>query len=254
MTERTATRCPAIFLDDGGVISDNAVRAAQWPGLVGAHLAPRLGGAEEAWAEANRAICPPLWREWGQRLQDDPTADAVALRWYYDEEWVRRMCAFVGVSAPASSEACLRLADDTSRFVIPRVRGAFPGAPEAIRQLHGLGYRLHTASGEDSRELALYMDGIGVRDCFGALYGPDLIGIAKAGPEYYARIFRHAGTAAGGTLVVDDREDALDWAAEAGARTVLCGPDWPRSQLHQHVVSLAQLPALLDGGLREVVA
>lgn len=245
MAEQTGSRWPAIFLDDGGVISDNAVRAAQWPGLVGAYLAPRLGGAEEAWAEANRTICPALWQEWGARLQEDPTGDAVALRRYYDEEWVRRMCAFVGVSAPASSEACLRLADDTSTFVIPRVGGAFPGAPEAIRQLHGRGYGLHTASGEDSRELALYLEGIGVKECFGALYGADLVGIAKAGPEYYARILSHAGAAAGDALVVDDREDALDWAAEAGARTVLCGPDGARSPRHGHVRSLAQLPALL---------
>ncbi len=46
-------------------------------------------------------------------------------------------------------------------------------------------------------------------------------------------------------LVVDDGEEALDWAATAGARTVLCGPNGPSSAIHAHVERLARLPKLL---------
>ena len=43
----------AIFIDDGGVLNDNALRGQQWPGLVAEFFAPRLGGWPKAWAEAN---------------------------------------------------------------------------------------------------------------------------------------------------------------------------------------------------------
>src|SRR5216684_183689 len=46
------------------------------------------------------------------------------------------------------------------------------------------GYALHTASGSCSLELAGYFEGLGVRRCFGRLYGADLIGTFKEGPEY----------------------------------------------------------------------
>ena len=37
-------RIEHIFLDDGGVINDNSLRAVQWPRLVGEHFSKRLGG------------------------------------------------------------------------------------------------------------------------------------------------------------------------------------------------------------------
>lgn len=39
----------AIFIDDGGVMNDNAVRGPQWQRLIGEYLAPRLGGSGAAW-------------------------------------------------------------------------------------------------------------------------------------------------------------------------------------------------------------
>lgn len=41
------------------------------------------------------------------------------------------------------------------------------------------------------------------------------------GAEYYARIFTHARVVPEEALVVDDNPLCLQWAARAGARTVL---------------------------------
>jgi phosphoglycolate phosphatase-like HAD superfamily hydrolase len=62
----------------------------------------------------------------------------------------------VGVEAP-EGDACLRLAREAYGFVTRRVRAAFPGAVDVIRQLHTTGYPLYTASGEDSDRLDGYL-------------------------------------------------------------------------------------------------
>jgi hypothetical protein len=62
-----------------------------------------------------------------------------------------------------------------------------------VRHLQACGYRLRTASGECSAELAGYLEGMGVRHCFQRLYGPDLVNTLKEGTDYYARIFADAG-------------------------------------------------------------
>lgn len=46
---------------------------------------------------------------------------------------------------------------------------------------------------------------------------------SKEGPEYYAHLFTDAGVQPEGALVVDDSADALRWASQLGAGTVLVG-------------------------------
>lgn len=86
-----------------------------------------------------------------------------------------------------------------------------------------------------------------VRDCFGRLYGPDLIETLKEGPEYYERIFADLGIAAADALVVDDSPRATRWARQVGAQTVLVGDSSPlRTGTTVHIGSLVELPALLQ--------
>jgi hypothetical protein len=82
------------------------------------------------------------------------------------------MCALVGVSPP-SEDTCLRLAASATTALAPRVLAAVSGVVDAIHALHGLGYSRHTASGSASIEIAGYLEGMGVRDCFGRPYGAD---------------------------------------------------------------------------------
>ncbi len=240
-------RWPAIFLDDGGVMNDNARRAAQWRRLVAEFLAPRLGGAPAAWERANHVVAHRIWNSSREAMRRDPDLDAALNREAELLQWLGGMCDEVGVRAPSDREACLELAAAASAYVTRRVRAAYPGAVEAIRTLRAAGFSLYTASGEHSADLEGYLEGMGVRRCFATLYGPDLVRCAKASPRYYISIFAHAGVAPEDALVVDDGEEALDWAATAGARTVLCGPNPPASSGHGHVDQLAQLRELIVG-------
>jgi phosphoglycolate phosphatase-like HAD superfamily hydrolase len=238
---------PALFLDDGGVMNQNERRGPQWQRLVGRYLAPRLGGAPEAWAAANFEVASRFFREHEAHFTADPGASWSAYWASHEEDWLVGMCGLVGV-APPSDRARRRLARDCDAYVTRRVRAAFPGAVGAIRRLHAAGYTLWTASGEPSWELDGYLTGMRVRGLFVDLYGPDRVGAAKASPRYYERVFAHAGVAPGDALVVDDSELALGWAAEVGARTVLCRPEPPAHGQHGHVRRLAELPALLELG------
>jgi len=238
---------PVLFLDDGGVISDNDLRAPQWQTLVGEYMPPRLGGSAAAWAEANRIAVGALFDEWPEWVRAEPDAGYHTLWTRYQVRWVRDMCAYLGIAGPPSDAECVRLAEEASAWIIPRVRGAYAGAAEAVRALRAAGHALHTASGEHSVELDLYLAAMDVREQFAGLYGPDLVGRPKAGPAFYGAILRHAGVAPPHAVVVDDSERALAWAAEAGAQTVLCGRDGSPTASHTRIGSLAELPALLAG-------
>lgn len=236
---------PIILLDDGGVMNDNRLRGEQWPFLVGEFFTPRLGGTNIAWADANRIVIQRILEpaNWFQRVRT--SSDYASFERTYWLDWLSYMGQLVGITLPYEEE-CVKLAQQAESYIIPRVHSAFPGAIEAIQQLHTEGYTLHTASGESSVHLAHYLEGMGVRDCFGRLYGSDLLNSFKEGPEYYTRLFADLQIAPGDALIVDDSPRALTWAKEIGARTVLVGATQETGNGMMHISNLAELPTLLQ--------
>jgi HAD superfamily hydrolase (TIGR01509 family) len=226
-------------------MNDNEKRGAQYRRLTGVYLGPLLGGSPEAWERANLVVFERIFAEYLRRVEGDPDHDVQALRDDDDDRWLAGMCVEVGVPVPADRAERLRIAREAEAFITHRIDAAYPGVVSAIEQLRRVGYVLHTASGEHSSELRGYLTGMGVLACFGTLYGPDLVNAPKTGPHYYRLILQHAGVSPIEALVVDDSESVLAWAASAGAQTVLCGPEPPRSPAHRHVRSLAELPLLM---------
>ena len=234
-----------VFIDDGGVMSDNQRRAPQWRRLVAEFFPPLLGGAPPAWEQANLVVAERLLNPvaWATRIRG--ATSFVAVDEAYQLDWLRSMCALVGVPAPPAGE-CVALARQAIAFILPRVDAAITGAADAVRALHAAGYLLHTASGESSFDLAGYLGGMGIRPLFGRLYGPDLIDTFKGEPAYYERIFADAGVPPARALVVDDSPAALGWAASLGARTVLVAGDASGGPPGvRHIRALAELPELI---------
>jgi HAD superfamily hydrolase (TIGR01509 family) len=234
----------SIFLDLGGVINNKEQQITQWQYLVGECCVEWLGGTEEAWTSAHRVVTQRLLN-WEQASNPAP-ADFVSFYRSYQLQWFRGMCELVGKPLP-SEEECLRLAYSAIGSITSRVRAALPGTVETIHLLHRLGYTLHLASGTCSLELAGYLDGLGVRHCFGRLYGADLINTFKEGPEYYEHLFADAGIEPSEAVVVDDDQHASSWAAQTGAQTILVSPSSQASTVAlPRIEGLAELPALLQ--------
>ena len=238
----------AIFLDDGGVMNDNALRQLEWQRLIGAFLGPRLGGDPRRWGEANRAVFGPIWHQYLDEAERAGDAFDGAAFWARQHPvWLREMCARVGVAAPPKDADCLALALETYTYVARHARASYPGAIEAIGSLQRAGYALHTASGTTSMELDGYLSGMGVRPFFGArLYGPDLVGVAKEHSEFYMRLFEDAGVAPARALVIDDSPRQLERAARTGASVLLvAGDDVPVAGGMRRARSLADAVAQL---------
>lgn len=234
-----------LFLDDGGVMNDNARRGEQWRRLVGEYFAPRLGGSATAWAAANGEWTDELFDppNWSARLAASATYEH--FDYHYQLDWLAGMCRRVDIPLPASEGYAL--AREAVSYITRRVRAAIPGTSEAIRQLRQDGYTLYTASGEPSWELDGYLGGMGVRDCFARLYGPDLIDTFKTGPAYYERIFADAGVDPEHALVVDDSGHAVGWARGAGACAIQVVKSPAAAAGREDIITdITRLPALLS--------
>ncbi|HET7409698.1 MAG TPA: hypothetical protein VFJ13_05815, partial [Paracoccaceae bacterium] len=175
---------PILFLDDGGVLNDNTVRAQQWQRLVGEFMPPRLGGTPAGWAEANRVTVPPLLAGFEERSLAPGETYADWER-ACDIAWLRGMCGHLGIEPPPDDEAA-RIGREAEAYICARVRSAFPGAAGAVRRLAARGFTVHTASDKSSTQLHAYLAGMGIRQHFGHLFGPDLVDEFKwRGPGYY---------------------------------------------------------------------
>lgn len=212
-----------VFIDDGGVLNDNHSRAPQWRRLLGEYFVPRLGGTPEAWAAANVSAFERSWARFVARLAQAGESGGVD-RWVRGERarWLSDMCERVGVPTPDNVESSAIAA---STWVSERVRSAIPGAADAVRALAQRGIVLHTASGGLSWELDPYLRGMGIREHFDRLYGPDLVDRYKNGPHYHAAILADSRTDPADAAVVDDSADARAWASSVGIRSFASLPE-----------------------------
>ena len=228
-------KLPVVFLDDGGVMSDNAMRPGPWQRLVGEFFVPRLGGSRWVWAEANRRVTATLFADFDAVLGEE--RDFAAFERRYNRLWLPPMCRWVGVDVPPDEEIDA-LCREATAWITRRVEAPQRGAPETVRALGRDGYRLFTASGEDSIALDGYLSAIGIRDCFGErLYGPDTLGVLKSGPWFYERLFEDTGIDPADALVIDDSPKAVGWARSVGANALHLGTELGR---------LADLPGWLS--------
>jgi HAD superfamily hydrolase (TIGR01509 family) len=236
-----------LFFDDGGVMNDNSLRGPQWRRFVAEFFVPLLGGTADAWSEANGEIMQRILSPENILARMRAATDYADFDWHYHLDWLRGMCEFVGVATQPEDE-CVQLAHRANAFIIPRVQSALPGVVDTIRLLSHQGYTLHTASGESSADLAGYLGGMGIRDCFGRLYGPDLVDALKISPIYYEHIFADLGISPSDALIIDDTPGVINWAIQSGARAVLISddPSYAETETLFRCKSVTELPALLQ--------
>ena len=243
MSTESLSKIEAIFLDDGGVMNDNERRGIQWRHHLAEYLVPRYGKSHAEWELANTEVITRQFKLFIRGIGFPVLGGYRAARRKMSIEWVRDMFQIVGVPAPRGDEECLRIYRASTDYVIQRLTTDFPGAVQAIRSLHELDYKLYTASGTDSCDIEVFLDGMGVKDLFTQIGGPDLTDTHKGSHHYYEGIMAHAGVSPDNALIVDDSASCVGWATEAGAKAVLISQNQAESGDAVAVLnSLAELP------------
>jgi phosphoglycolate phosphatase-like HAD superfamily hydrolase len=211
-----------LFLDDGGVMNDNALRGPEWVRLIAEFMPDRMGGTGEQWASANPLIFGQVWADLQKHLPEFRSHKEFQRTLAVN--WMRGMCGRIGLTPPPDDETTA-LYDELSAYVAERAVCAIAGAADAVRSLHGAGYTLYTASGTTSWELRGILGRMGIAEMFSGLYGPDVVDHVKYGPAFYDAVFAHAGVAPDRAAVIDSDSECCEWAREARASAVWIDPD-----------------------------
>jgi beta-phosphoglucomutase-like phosphatase (HAD superfamily) len=207
----------AVFVDDGGVLNDNSLRAPEYLRLIGEFMSRRLGGSAEQWADANREVFPPLWSDLQSRIMD--FANHREYQREYELLWIDSMCSLVGTRTPPEDIAT-SIVREAYIYVSKHARAEIEGAADSILKLFRAGYSLYSASGTPSWELKEIFKRMGIRDAFSDLFGPDLVDHVKYGAEFYDRIFKQANVSPSECIVIESSKEACGWAGEAGALAI----------------------------------
>ncbi len=208
-----------IFLDDGGVLNDNALREPQWRDLVAQFFVPRYGGTKDDWKSANSFAFNKFIEKYEQTIKDSPLIEYNPFIKTLMDQWVNDMFKIVQINPPPSDER-FKLTIEAEAWITPRVKSTYPGMIPTIFELKARGYTLCTASGESSWTLKGYLTGMGVIECFTRLYGPDLINTLKGSTVYYQRIVDDMKISPVDAVVIDDSSTQLKYAKEVGFTTV----------------------------------
>ena len=208
-----------LFIDNGGVLTDNAQRRLHYRRLVGEYFSSRYGGSQADWAEANLNVVLPAWQRFLDRVSNWELGDDIrqAIQVYH-AAWLRFLFAAKGLTSPDSDDECAAISHASERWINPQIVTLFAGIEDCVRTLASR-YRLFTASDGFSNSLRETLRP--VAEYFDCLYGPDLVNIPKSsGRAYYDAIFAHASVQAARSLVLDDNLSNILAAQEAGACTI----------------------------------
>src|SRR6478672_2463180 len=209
-----------VFIDNGGVITDNRRRAEQFQRLVGRGFAERFGGKQDVWSQANTGIVADIWGRFLHRVENwDTSRDIRHEKSLYFEDWLQTMFAKAGVPVPVPAAKRAVVAKEIEDWINPQIDAHYPGVDGALATL-GARFRLFAASDGFSDALAVALGANAAT--FERLYGPELVNVPKSsGRPYYDAIFADARVDPTRALVIDDGVANLLAARETGARTVL---------------------------------
>ena len=234
-----------LFIDNGGVLTDNGSRSTHYRRLVGEYFAPRYGGAQAVWEEANANTFLPAWSRFLDRVANwtgerDLSRDV----WLYHADWLRILFAAAGVPTPENDDACAEIGHASERWINPQIVTLFPGVEETVSSLAS-GYRLFTASDGFSGPLSETLAPIAHH--FERLYGPDLVNVPKSsGRRYYDAVFAHAAIDPARALVLDDNVPNLIAARESGARVVYVAKQPDAGFEGPTIARFADLPGAIE--------
>ena len=206
-----------LFIDFDETLSDSFVLRTQYVREVGALLAQSYGKTEDEWAKVTVDLLVELEKDYVARFVGKPLAGYAD---WLDEARQKSADTLFGALNAQVPDNAIQIIKETQFNALTACDAAFPGAYEALDALFQADVRVQLASGNESEYLLAALIGAGIESFTESKFGPDLIDCAKEGPEFYLKIFEATGVAPSDALVVDDQPEALQWAMQAGAKTI----------------------------------
>jgi len=234
-----------VFLDDGGVMNDNRIRGLQYQKLVGEYFTLKIGGEPYLWAESNVNFLEEIMKEYSKAICDGSDIDYKKYHADFVNRWIEEMFNYVKVKLPAKSEY-KQIYREAIEYIAPNIRSSYPGVVDTIKKLKRLGFKLYTASGEDSLELKGYLQGMRIMDLFENFYGPDLINTPKTNDNFFKRVFDEILFEPDRTIVIEDKPKFLECALNSGANVIqacLTGEFEPSYQYY--IKDMTELPKII---------
>src|SRR3990170_2049841 len=94
-----------VFIDNGGVLTDNAARRPIYQRLVGEYFVRRYGGTQTAWEEANTDTAPRAWARFLERVAHwDEHMSIKQAVWLYQADWLRLLFDAKGLQPPEGED------------------------------------------------------------------------------------------------------------------------------------------------------
>ena len=243
-----------IFFDDGDTLNDNRIRGRQWQKLVGKYFSSKFGSEPELWGAANVEVTKDFGGEGVPKLlyENKEKSHGLFIDWFI-EKWISEMFDYVGIKRPEKKKY-KEIYYNAAEFVDIKVKAAFPGIIENIKNLYHKGYTLCTASGSESIELGFYLEGMGVKKLFKKLYGPDLINILKVDDYFYRAIFEDLGIPPQNAIIIEDKPYYLKIAENLGANPIqacLTGKNHP--QFPYVVTDMRKLSKIIEEVVDDII-
>ena len=99
--------------------------------------------------------------------------------------------------------------------------------------------------------MKMYLEGMGIIQCFKEFYGPDIINTWKSGPNYYKEIFKHSKVNPTKSIIIEDQPRFLDNAQQMGANVIqACITGEHKPQFPFFVEDMRNLPQIIENLIR----
>lgn len=181
---------------------------------------------------------PPGWSD-HLRAQVDPGRgeEFVDELWSAEQEAIRGRRPFADVLREVTARWGI---GDRVEELLPhwhRVEAA-EGTVEVVRELRAAGVPRHLVTNQNDHRAAYMRDGLGYAELFEQLFVSCELGLTKSDPGFFARVAERLDAPPASLLLVDDSQDHVDSAREAGLLAeVWCtedGTDALRALLARH--------------------
>ena len=130
---------------------------------------------------------------------------------------------------------------------------AIPGLSPFLDQARAAGIRMAVASSADQQNIALVLDGLGIRDYFAVVVGVGDIQNSKPHPEMFLAAARRLGIPPQSCLVFEDSPAGIEASRRAGMRTVVITTFLDPHELHGQANILQAVPDFAHLEVRQLI-